>query len=256
MISNRLLAGTLLLSLLIFTACDDAPPDPVDVPAPIRAQQIDVACTQITSCLPPGSETVTDCIASTMTRPASGLRLDSDLLDCLESAGTDCDAVTTCLPGTESGENPCDGRGNDVFCEGNLLIRCFAQAVDSATDCHAWGLSCSESDDFDPTCLGEGPSCIRGDQRCDGDDAVLCIGFREVAFDCSDLVTGRVCTNIDGNVRCGPSEPECDPRVSDATCDEDQLVFCSAAGTTTRVDCLALGFAGCVTDTGQANCGS
>jgi hypothetical protein len=244
-------ASTAVL-VTIAPACVDDPPYPPGTSQPVAAADVDRSCARIASCQPPGSPDVAECVETTMTRPASGLRLDPALVACLDAAGAACDDVAACLPG--SAGDLCEGRGNDTFCSGNLLVRCFAQSVEAVTDCRAWGLACAESDAFEPTCLGEGPSCIRGSQRCDGRDAVLCVGFRDVSFDCADLVTGRTCTEEAGNVRCGLPEPACDPRADTANCDGSRLAFCSAAGVETSLDCAALGFARCDDSSGRAVC--
>lgn len=250
----RLCAPALaLVPLALFGAsgCDDDPP--VDnTPPPLSPEDVDRACARIASCQPPASESPGECATAALTRPASGIRLTQDWVDCLDAAGGDCEAVARCAP--QISGDPCADMPQGRACQGDLLISCFGGSLEYATDCAAWGLECAVIDE-EATCRGTGRSCLEGDERCDGDRAVMCLGFREATFECGRLVRGRVCQERSGRAVCVPAEELCEPQMLAGTCEGSLVGFCSASGEGAVLDCTSLGFAGCVQQADRAVCG-
>lgn len=243
------------VALLLSVGCREEPPPPDAGPTqdPVAPELIDLACVLVSSCAELGSETVTTCAGAALTRPGSGPRYTEEYTACLEAAGANCDEVARCLPSVAG--NPCESVGEGSFCDGDLVVSCFAGSVEYTADCEAWGLTCFEEDDR-AMCQGDGPSCLLGTERCEGVDAIVCMGFREVSFDCSDFVEGRICEMRGERAECVAPERQCDPVATEATCENPELLFCSASGELVRLDCTVLGFEGCLVDeTDRAICG-
>jgi hypothetical protein len=230
------------------------PPDPDGGPGtdPVPVEAIDRACVLVASCADLGAETASDCSTAALTRPAAGRRFTPDWLECVAAAGADCDAQTACTPEPPGGR--CEDLGQGSYCDGDVVVSCFSGNVEYTTECADWGLACVEEDTA-ATCQGDGRSCLPGSESCDGDDAVICVGHREAAFDCTVLVAERTCATAGGRAECVPPGADCDPISTPGDCEGSELVMCSAGGGTVRIDCAALGFETCVVDaTGRATC--
>lgn len=251
-------AGLAALALIAWAAgCREEVPPPDDAgpdidPVPVEA--IDRACVLVASCGEAGSDTASDCTTAALRRPATGQRYTPGWLECLEAAGPDCAAQAACSPSPPTSR--CATLGQGGFCDGDVVVSCFSGLVEYTTDCADWGLACSEEGDA-ASCQGDGRSCLPGTERCDGDDAILCMGHREATIDCADLVVGRTCATSGGRAECAPPGDDCDPLATPGSCEGSEIVLCSAGGGSTRVDCAALGFETCTLDaTGRAICGA
>lgn len=218
----------------------------------LAPEEIDAACALIVSCLPPASESASDCSTSALTRPAAGRRFTQAWLECLAAAGSRCDAVNTCAP--EVVGDPCADMPQGETCQGDRLISCFGGRIDYVTDCAAWGLECAEVAG-ESQCRGTGPSCLEGSESCDGTTAVMCLGYSEERFDCSELVDGRRCVERSDMAFCVSEVADCDPTTFIDACDGAAVVFCSASGREVRLDCTLLGFTGCIQEGDRAICG-
>lgn len=253
-VALALIGAVSLVVLALGCREEQPPPDAGPVQDPVAPDLIDLACALVTSCAELGSETITTCATSALTRPGSGPRYTEDYTGCLEAAGANCDDVTQCQP-TIAGD-PCATVGEGSFCDGDLIVSCFAGSLEYMSDCAAWGLKCFEENDR-AMCQGDGPSCLQGNERCEGVDAIICMGFREATFRCSDFVEDRICEMRGERAECVVQEPQCDPIATTATCENAELLFCSASGVLVRLDCVALGFEACVIDeTDRAICGT
>jgi hypothetical protein len=255
-LSMRVRAVVTGLAMCVVVSCreEEPPPDAGPTQDPVAPEVIDLACALVSSCGALGSETVTTCATTALTRPGSGPRYTEEYTDCLVEAGARCDDVAGCQP--TLADNPCEALGQSGFCDGDTVVSCFAGAVDYRADCAAWGLTCFEDGDR-ALCQGDGPSCLLGTERCEGVDAILCMGFREASFDCSDFVEGRICEMRGERAECVVPDPACDPSVTDASCEANELIFCSASGELVRIDCASIGFETCLVDaTDRAICGA
>jgi hypothetical protein len=247
---SRLVTIALALATCLAGArCDEQGPAPAP---PLEPEEIDTACALIVSCLPPASESASDCATAALTRPATGRRLTREWLDCLAAAGARCDAVNACAPAIDG--DPCAAMPEGVTCQGDILVSCFGGHLEFVTDCSAWGLACDDLTG-EPVCRGTGSSCLEGDESCDGQTAAMCLGFAEERFDCGSLVEGRVCEERSGLATCVPGTQDCDPATHADSCDGTSLVFCSASGQETRLDCTLLGFSTCAPEGDRAICG-
>jgi hypothetical protein len=232
------------------------PPDPDGGPRidPVPVEAIDRACVLVASCAEAGADTASDCATAALRRPASGQRYAPAWLDCVEAAGPDCDAQAACSPAPPA--ERCGELGQGSFCDGDVVVSCFSGLVEFTTDCAEWRLACSEEGDA-ASCQGDGRSCLPGTEGCDGDDAILCLGYREATVACDGLVEGRTCAMSGDRAECAPPGDGCDPLTTPGACEGSELVLCSAGGGSTRVDCAALGFETCTLDaTGRAICGA
>jgi hypothetical protein len=237
--------------MLVSASCKRNQPE--DGPPPLASEDIDRACARIVSCELAGTESPGHCATSALTRPASGIRLTQEWIDCLDQAGGDCDAVGRCAPRISG--DPCEHQPQGSSCQGDLLVSCFGGNLEFLTDCAAWGLTCAEIDD-EATCQGDGPSCLVGDEECQGNTAVMCLGYREARFSCGDLVRRRTCQERSGLAECLPETEECTRDLLTGACDGTFVGFCSADGGAAAFDCAALGFDGCVQEGDRAVCGT
>jgi hypothetical protein len=140
-------------------------------------------------------------------------------------------APATCAPGSQR-------------CDGDVARRCYDGLVDDVT-CGD-GYACVARAPSDVVCGGSGGSCNVPASRshCDGAQQLSCVFGAWAATDCAP---GLSChTAPDGVGFCGAAG-ECDPWEDVATCDPvtGQLSVC-AMGKKLSVDCLALGFQGCM----------
>ena len=239
-----------LIAGLLSSGCRE-PSEPATTLAPAA---LDRACVVLASCDPPGADSPSACAAGVLSRPGAGLRLTEAWIACIEAAHGDCEAVAACAPAVSG--NPCDGVDEGTLCLGERLVSCWSGAVEYVSDCAAWDLACGEVDGRS-TCRGDGPSCLEGRDRCERSFAVMCIGSREAAVDCAELVDGRTCTLLAGRATCMPPSPTtCTPATTPGSCEGDELSYCSADGTTATASCVELGFPGCVTEEGRAVCGT
>lgn len=252
-------AGLAALALIAWAGgCREevTPPDPDAGPHldPVPVEAIDRACVLVASCSEAGSEPASACATAALRRVGAGPRYTPGWLECIEAAGADCAAQAACSP-APPGER-CESLGQGAFCDGDVVVSCFGGLVEYATDCTDWRLACTEEGGA-ASCQGDGRSCLPGTERCDGDDAVLCIGHREATIGCADLVEGRTCAMTGGRAECVPPGAECDPLATPGSCEGNEIVLCSAGGGSTRVDCATLGFETCTLDaTGRAICGA
>lgn len=246
----------LFILMLSLVSCRDEEPEPTIELDPIAPELVDAACVALTACSPAGSDTPGECATSTLTRPASEFRFEIETAECLARAGADCEAVDACVAQLEGDidEEACAEAQSGTVCSDDVVYGCFAGEIDYVTDCAGWGLSCAAPYD-DWLCQGEGASCTPGaDDRCEGNQAVLCLGIREARFDCGDMIEGSRCAVTSGRAECRPQEPECDAASEPGRCEGDTLHFCGAAGVITSVDCVALGFTGCIEELDRARC--
>ena len=223
-----------------------------DEEPPLTIEEIDVACARITSCLPPAKESPGECALAALARPATGRRLTPEWLECLAEAGNDCEAVDRCAPQVSG--DPCGDMPQGTTCQEDILISCFGGNQEFVTDCAAWGLECATVSGT-AQCRGTGQSCLEGDESCDGATAVMCLGYREERFDCGALIEDRVCVEDSDLAECVPETLECDPTDFSGSCEGNAVLFCSAGGLATRVDCTSIGFSGCVEEANRAICG-
>jgi hypothetical protein len=124
-------------------------------------------------------------------------------------------------------------------CKNDLIVSCDGgqESYSDNPPCGLLGLGCQGG-----KCAGADGACAVS--SCKGDVAALCVGGGLRNIDCGALGGGFACSQ-GGNVHCERAT-ECDPASSKhkETCDGDQLVVCYG-GQRTKVDCKALGFAGC-----------
>jgi hypothetical protein len=112
-------------------------------------------------------------------------------------------------------------------------------------DCRFIGSTCVPgsyplSSDFSYCVGAKNVSCEKNtSNRCEGDNAVLCVHGREGGMACADI--GATCNTVDPN-----PNPHCGfacASISD-TCTEGVISYCGPAGQGT-LDCKSLGFSGC-----------
>jgi len=163
--------------------------------------------------------------------------------DCT-TLGMKCISFKTYLPGAAEGQcgfGTCDSTTHSEAqqCFGDRLAACEAGLWRLQDDCAAYGGMCS----FDGTalCRGTGVACDgSAPPRCDGNNAVSCLGGGTVTLDCT--VAGQVCLGGGCVIKSPCPAPSCQGSV---------LTTCGPGGPTT-LDCAALGFGGCiVTSTGD-----
>ncbi|MBK7862520.1 MAG: hypothetical protein IPJ65_28715 [Archangiaceae bacterium] len=130
-------------------------------------------------------------------------------------------------------------------CDGDVATRCFSGLLDVET-CPS-GFKCAlRTNPNDAVCAGAGGSCNVPATRshCDGARQVACYFGAWATTDCAP---GLSChTAPDGVGFCGVAS-DCDPWAQTSRCDPTtgRLQVC-ALGKSTSVDCVALGFGGCI----------
>lgn len=157
-------------------------------------------------------------------------------VDCIAKAGSDCDAVASCLNGGK-GAQPCKQSSG---CDGSVILSC--RADDGATadqtrfDCASFGKTCTAGQEnacVDGTCTGQY-------ERCDGNVSEICEGGVLTRTDCS--AQNATCSTT-GLLPCASNAPACTP-VGDSAhfdglrCDGTTLITC--AGHEQPRDCAQL----------------
>ncbi len=164
----------------------------------------------------------------------------------------------TCVP---RGREPCDANFRSV-CDGEGRPNDCDDVIHKGPVCALFGLECDDGDEADAVCRGTGPACVVDDtffyfdiapvgQSCNGDMLTACVDGAMAELDCSLFGNGFSCQQVAGAYFCGSAD-ECDPETYRENCQGNQIVFCNA-GKIERVDCVQLGFLGCV-DVGRARC--
>jgi hypothetical protein len=143
---------------------------------------------------------------------------------------------------------------------GSRILNCDSSKLES-TDCGAFGLRCvpTPGDPRPVGCATEGPPCVSGARRCEGNVAVVCYNGHEVKVDCA--AGGYVCNGTSGATAVGacfeppPPGPPCN--ATDAgTCggtNNNYINYCFA-GRPRSYFCKTL-FSGCASDAARgAHC--
>jgi hypothetical protein len=161
-------------------------------------------------------------------------------VDCIAKAGSDCDAVASCL-NDGKGAQPCKQSSG---CDGSVILSC--RADDGATanqtrfDCASFGEICTAGQEnacVDGTCTGQY-------ERCDGNVSEICEGGVLTRTDCS--AQNATCSTT-GLLPCVSNAPACTP-VGDSAhfdglrCEGTTLITC--AGHEQPRDCAQFGL-GC-----------
>lgn len=212
-------------------------------------------CDAVSACLgydvlaiAPG-ETCEPCVGSVASYCGDAYRAT---LDCA-TMGAQCDPAAGCTFGAAEFCDPdtftptCSGDGRPLNCRGTVTV---------GPDCASFGLACA-----DGYCQGTDGACgtfndstdqvqFFAGTACSGTVLEACVAGGRATRDCSTLGAGFSCQNVDDVFFCGVAA-ECIPgdippgsSVEDETCEGNEVLFCNA-GRLERVDCTALGFAGC-----------
>ncbi len=181
------------------------------------------------------------------------LRMDCGRVDatCVDGQGCRPIAVSSCSS-AQAGTSRCDG---------DTQRTCNRQGKwNRGLDCSSAGAHCQQSDQG-AACVGTGEACDgaipAGDgfnmlelaTACMNDTLTTCVGGKQLDIPCASFGQDFTCQQVGGRFFCGLAS-ECHPEATDASACQagDQLKLC-VAGTVTRTDCNALGFAGCRADT-------
>jgi hypothetical protein len=140
-------------------------------------------------------------------------------------------------------------------CHGNVLEACI-EGQFMRLDCGFLGAECGKASLGIDYCVGTGAACTdENATSCRGTALIHCLGGREATLDCAAVYgPGATCvpSATAGEAECGAGGTECVNEETPDTCDGTQLVFCRQ-GFTDRLDCVAFGYAACVsTETGAA----
>lgn len=191
-------------------------------------------------------------------------------IDCVNAAGSDCDAVYACL--NNGTVEDCSAWEEESRCEGNALRECmYVESEDRYVtdyfDCSDLSLQCVVADFMGfgmPFCGAEGTNTeMDAVVTCDG--SIATIDYMEVilTFDCSILGGELPCREgtyetfgmID--LYCPASGPECDEDIFEDRCEGDNLITCWG-GRELSADCTTGPFSHedsrCVADEGEAAC--
>lgn len=194
-----------------------------------------------------GNETCESCEGNVAIICEEGFRWDCGKLD------ASCQSGTCVLNNIENCDDTdfrsiCDTEGRPNDCD---------DYVHKGPVCSERGLQCDESDSSNARCRGTGQSCDSSDDTgyfdiepigyaCDGDILTACVNGAMAELDCRPFGVGFSCQQVGGAFFCGTAS-ECDPKSYQATCDGDQLAVCNA-GKIERINCIELGFSGCLED--------
>jgi hypothetical protein len=143
--------------------------------------------------------------------------------------------------------NVAEGDKPRCSASGTHLLHCDKGKL-ASLDCAAFGLKCSVAPDGTAGCATNGPTCVAGAARCDGDVSVACYNGHEVRVDCA--AGGLTCnagpsagTPVGSCVAPPPAGGTCDPG-DKAKCEEANIRYC-AAGRPRTYSCKAVGFGRC-----------
>jgi hypothetical protein len=239
---------------------------------------LQAACLASTTC---GCGAVTECLGYQVVLGAFG-----SSKRCSGSTFTECVQPASGSGGCFSFECGAVGLACDplVVCSAAPALACdettFAPSCDQARrpqlcssgggvpggDCAALGLTCDAGQ-----CVGGGAACAGGllasqgevapaGLGCAGTMLDACVGGKHAPIDCAKRGPGFSCQSVGGHFFCGLAAecvPGNEPFGGDARnvkCEGNTVVLCNA-GRLDRVDCRALGFAGCEVDASKAHYG-
>ena len=163
---------------------------------------------------------------------------------------TDCARVgRSCVAGPSQALcafGKCDRPPEDSWCEGQVAARCARPFV-IGTDCAAVHAICTPpadgSDGGVASCTGTGTSCLGGAQCDDRHTLDLCLDFHRATLACA---TDELCwpaNQVIDHATCGLGN-QCDPPTYFDNCVGGKVTYCRR-GRIEKIDCVALGFAGC-----------
>jgi len=209
-------------------------------------------CTAVRACF--GMTLVADpsCTARTITCEGNNMVTCSDgvrsTISCPDASltlrvGTGATCVMTST-GALCGDASCSAA--TATCDGSVAKVCNTdKGVLLSVDCASYGQTCTSGA---CTSAGGGGTCATSTPAsCDGASIVRCSGGVELRTDCSALVTGASCfpgSATNPEVYCGLGNA-CYPEKGAETCSGNAVGFC-AGGTSSTVDCTALGFTRCI----------
>jgi hypothetical protein len=134
-----------------------------------------------------------------------------------------------------------------LTCNGNTLEIC-SDGNFVRMDCGLMGAECGQLAPGVQYCIGTGPDCTdEGVRHCDGSRIVTCMGGKEAAADCAELIGHDFTCGIppdESEVGCVPSATLCNNDYTDH-CDGNVIVYCRA-GSLDRADCTSYGYTSCV----------
>lgn len=206
-----------------------------------------LACTAVLSCIPAAKLTISECATR---RTAVGLLvgggvLDEKEVDCIASAGGNCDAVARCV-GASPGAPPCE-RPSERSCEGNVARGCHV-GLDVQTDeaCSS-GDSCLKCTSRERCC---GKPCAQRSACVDGAPTRCDVETQVASRRCGDV--GMVCAEHPTAVAdCVGLGPKCQPNLS-GRCELAELIACASGGEF-RVSCKELGGRHCTSWVDQSS---
>lgn len=190
-------------------------------------------------------------------------------VDCA-SAGKVCGGDTGFFSGC--GLAPCVPGETAATCDGTTLKECAWYGVTREIDCKTSNMlimvkpagkktigstTCGKNEFDESMCMGDGASCTGFMQRCDGTVLETCSEGKLARRDCASVLpAGQGCVvlsegpeKIQGAYGCGPVNPTCH-MTDNETCNPSTGIigFCGLTGPK-KLDCKALGYAGCKTTT-------
>ena len=162
----------------------------------------------------------------------------------------------------------CSGETCEGFesrCNGDYLETCNVDPFEGlfARDCKLSfpTSTCEEISADEATCIGTGSACVEGeyDPWCNENTLTICYEGKEASFDCSIIGPNYTCLEDEAGAECGGLGDECSLRNPDTyrytdSCDGTIISYCNA-GYIKSVDCVSLGFSGCISyETGKSVC--
>ena len=195
--------------------------------------------------------------------PTTDMCIDGDsLLRCIGGVGFEVSCAAwsghggpSCLT-TTAGRGKCGVQActtSAETCDGTNRVDCNS-GVETRFDCDVLGVTCSTVG-TGTECTNVSASTCTGPGRCDGNEAVHCEAGLELRTPCAGQIDGGECF-MDGttDVYCGyGNDCNIDISTTGETCDGTKLTYC-LLGKTVTVDCAAVGFTGCFTDTVSTRC--
>jgi hypothetical protein len=215
-----------------------------------------------------GCEAIVDCLAMTVDRNTpSTTRCDGNVadtslgndrvrVDCAR-LGKSCVVIGAIAECIDTSTATCEPDAAASCTADARAMQCRAGHAQYGVSCRSLGLSCG-GDGTSMYCAASGRACSSADlsadyvsydgERCAEGSLVGCVGGQEAMVDCTTLVRGASCWPAgDGSPEkayCGFGDQCAPDRPPSAACDGDSVVVCNG-GRVERVDCRALGFAGC-----------
>jgi hypothetical protein len=160
--------------------------------------------------------------------------------DCQQRFGVACQEVKTKTDVATGCSNnaPCTYAGKQ--CQGDRVVECINGVEFLKKDCNFWGLICQNG-----SCTGPDESCSCNAPFCEGDTIGKGIAGFRVRMSCTQFGSSFACNEGEFGGRCLQGLA-CEPdNVEQTICSGNSIEVCNA-GKLEKVDCIALGFAGCL----------